>query len=657
VLILVVPSVGVGQSPSPPYSPPTFNYGEGRIDVLEAVRLTLANDPNLLLSREDVRFQAGIAQELGGAFDWVLSSELKYDYKETEVRASSIDSEKQKRDDTANTRDNLCSEADEAEDELAQLLTAQSDPDGGIRIPADPSLDTQLRLIDTLIAQAADPAQRDALIGQRADFLDVEVRGARERATNLRFTCNEASEALRKLGDIPEFEESAQGRFNLQLDKLYRSGLLFSPFITATYEHGQFVGKRNGFFEPLTGPDGQPVIGESGTPVERFIDFGGKNIEDLYRVSVGFDLNLPLLRGRGAADTAADEAAALKDLQASELTALHAASESVLQSVVAYWNLLAAQERVDVLIHSAELEKQLVDITDQLIAGDEVPRAERSRALAGEANARSQLGSAHSDLVSARLALARTMGLAVESEANAPLAQGPFPPPPPEQALAEFDRAFAADLAVENLYDRQAALATTEAGQLAAEGARLQTRALLDLGGSVFTQAVGEKSFGEAVDRWTFPNGSVNVNFEKPIGNNERLGRLQQAEAQLRQSEIRSVDLDRTIRLNVVQSVEALREAIGRLREAEEAARYYQETIDGELEKLKLGESTLVDSITTEQQRTNALLGLVAARQQVAVLIAQLRFDTATLFAEGSDRTSVSLEELTTLPALAKSSS
>jgi outer membrane protein TolC len=635
-----------------------FSYGDGKIDVLEAVRLTLANDPNLLLSREDTRLQQGIAQELRGAFDWVLSSELKYDYKEQELRASTIDREKQKRDDTANTRDNLCEEADEAEDELAQLLVARQDPDGGIRIPADPSLDTQLRLIDTLIEQAADPAQREALIGQRADFLDVEIAGARKRAQDLRFTCNEAGEAFAKLGEIPEFEESASARFNLQLDKLYRSGFTLSPFLTSTYEHTQFKGKKNGFFEPLTGPDGQPVIGESGTPVERFIDFGGKNVEDLYKVSVGFDLNLPLLRGRGAADTAANESAALKDYEASELTLKHGAAESVLQSVVAYWNLLAAQERVAVLVHSTDLEKQLVGITDQLIAGDEVPRAERSRALAAEANARAQLGAAQSDLVAARLALARAMGLGVESEANAPLAQGPFPAPPADEALAALDRALTADAAVENRYDRRAALATTEAGRLAAEGARLQARNKLDLGASLFAQALGEKSLGEAIDRWTSPNGSVNVSYEKPIGNNERLGRLAQAEAQLRQSEIRSGDLDRTIRLNVVQTLESLREAIGRLREAENAARYYQETIDGELEKLKVGESTLVDSITTEQQRTNALLGLVAARQQVAVLLAQLRFDTATFFDEASDRTSVSLDQLTTLPALgAKASS
>lgn len=657
-LSIGVPSLAAAQAPEPVYSPPTFSYGDGRIDVLEAVRLTLANDPNLLLSREDARLQQGVAQELRGAFDWVLSSELKYDYKEQELRASAIDREKQKRDDTANTRDNLCEEADEAEDELAQLLVAEADPDGGIRIPADPTLDAQLRLIDTLIAQAANPAERDALIGQRADFLDVEIAAGRKRATDLRFTCNEAGEALAKLGEIPEFEESASARFNLQLDKLYRSGLLFSPFVTSTYEHTQNKGKKNGFFEPLTGPDGQPVIGESGTPVERFIDFGGKNIEDLYKVSVGFDVNLPMLRGRGAADVAANEAAALKDFEASELTLKHSAAESVLQSVVAYWNLLATQERVEVLSHSAELEKRLVDITDQLIAGDEVPRAERSRALAAEANARAQLGSAQSDLVGARLALARAMGLAVEGEANAPLAQGPFPPTPAPESVAALDRALAADSAVENRYDRRAALASTEAGRLAAEGARLQTRNQLDVGASLFAQALGEKSLGEAVDRWTGPNGSVNVSFEKPMGNNERLGRLAQAEAQLRQEEIRAADLDRIIRLNVVESLESLDEALGRLREAESAARYYQETIDAEVEKLKVGESTLVDSITTEQQRTNALLGLVAAKQQVAVLLAQLRFDTGTFFAESSDRSAVSMEEITTLPALgAKGSS
>jgi len=657
-LLVASASLAVAQNEPPAYSPPTFNYGEGRIDLLEAVRLTLANDPDLLLSREDARLQQGVAQELRGAFDAVLSSELKYDYKEQEVRNSTIDRERQKREDTANTRDNLCEEASEADQDLAELLNAREDPDGGVRIPADPTLDVQLRLIDTLIAQASDPAQRDALIGQRADFLDVQIAATRQRAKDLHFTCTEAGLALERLGKIPEFEESSSARFNLRLDKLYRSGFSLAPFVTATYEHTQFKGKKNGFFTQVLDADGHPQFDQDGDPLERLIDFGGKNIEDLYKAQVGFDVNLPLLRGRGAADTAANESAALKDYEAAELTVKHRASESVLQSVVAYWALLAAQERVDVLAHSTDLEKQLVGITDQLIAGDEVPRAERARALAGEANARAQLGGAQTDLVSARLALAKAMGLAVETEANAPLAQGPFPPAPAEEALDAVDRAMFADGAVENRFDRLASLASIEAGRIAAEGARLETRNVLDLAATLYGQALGEKSLGEAVDRWTGPNGTLKVNFEKPMGNNQALGRLLQAQAQLAQSEIRSGDLERTIRLNVVQTVESLREAIARLKDAEDAARYYQETIDGELEKLKVGESTLVDSITTEQQRTSALLGLVDAKQQVAVLLAQLRFDTATLFAVDSDRTAVSLDELTTLPAIgAKASS
>ncbi|MEO8503306.1 MAG: hypothetical protein ABI609_05365, partial [Acidobacteriota bacterium] len=72
---------------------------------------------------------------------------------------------------------------------------------------------------------------------------------------------------------------------------------------------------------------------------------------------------------------------------------------------------------------------------------------------------------------------------------------------------------------------------------------------------------------------------------------------------------------------------------------------------DGEVEKLKAGESTLVDTILSEQQRTSALLDLISARQQVAVLLAQLRFQTGTMVHEVADgNTQVSPEDLTTLP-------
>ncbi len=60
---------------------------------------------------------------------------------------------------------------------------------------------------------------------------------------------------------------------------------------------------------------------------------------------------------------------------------------------------------------------------------------------------------------------------------------------------------------------------------------------------------------------------------------------------------------------------------------------FYQKTIDSEIQRFQLGEETLIDTITTEQQQTDARLALVTALQNVAQLIAELRFQTGTLVA------------------------
>jgi outer membrane protein TolC len=99
-----------------------------------------------------------------------------------------------------------------------------------------------------------------------------------------------------------------------------------------------------------------------------------------------------------------------------------------------------------------------------------------------------------------------------------------------------------------------------------------------------------------------------------------------------------------------VQTVRSLEEAVARLASAEESARYFQETIDAEQEKLKLGASTLIDVIVTEQQKTSADLSLVQARQQVAALLAQLRFETGTLVSPDDGGGTVSIDALTELP-------
>jgi outer membrane protein TolC len=649
---LAPPSLaGAASDSAAPYEPPTFKYQDGRIDVLEAVRLTLQHDPNLLLQQEDVRFQEGVVRQLKGAFDWVLLGNLSYDYKEKELRQSTIDRENQTRSELADFRDFSCNGAVNEQRTLDQL-TAARNAQGGIRVSADQSIDAQLQFIEALIGDLDDTDRINALRQERVNLIDVHIAASRQQLGDLQGACTEAGLRLDRLGKTPEFEEFASGRLGLRGSKLFRNGIGIQPSIDTSYSSTNFVGKRDGYTVPRLDANGQPVTTEFGTPLTTFVDFGGKNSPDIYEAVVGFAVNLPLLRGRGDSVSASERAAKV-DLEASAKVLEHGASESAASATLAFWSLLAAQQRVGVFERSAELQHQLVGITDALIDGDEVPRSERARALAGESGARAQLESARRDLAAARLNLVRVMGLAVDSIDNAPLAAGDFPTAPTPEAIAAASHGELTAAAVANRLDLQATRSLVTSGRILAEAARQDARSKMDLALTANANANGEDSFSNAVDRWSGPGGSIALSYEKLIGNNTRLGVVGQFDARRRQREISAIDLERTVRIDVVQTLAELADAVERLRQSEEAAARFQETTDAEVEKLRLGSSTLIDSILTEQQQTSAQVGLIAARQEVANLLAKLRFQSGLMVSGGAAGNRISLDSLTTLPSAA----
>jgi outer membrane protein TolC len=639
---------------APPYRPPIHSPAVARIELIEAVRLTLGNDPNLLLSGEDVRLQQGVLQELSGQFDWTLVGDLSWEHRRQELRQGTVQAEQDARSDLAFINEKSCAFEMEQE-ELIQQITDEINmptPPGEDRPDfSDTTLEAQIRVIDALIlaAEGTDEERAEQLRRVRQGVLQRQLEASQELERRAEQSCQESAEDLERLGDVPEEEEFDTARMSLHLDKLFRNGVFLSPFLDGTYNSTAFVGKRDGFFIPREDPSVSPI---TGIPLFRFIDFGGKNVEDLYRMEVGFDINIPLLRDRGADAVAASERAASVDLEASELTLRHAASQSALQTTLAFWNLLATERQIAIIESSVALERRLLEITEALIGADELPGVERARATASVASALAQSEQVARALVTARLDLIRAMGFDVETLANAPLAAGDFPPAPRLDELGRLVEAQLASSAVQARDDVKAFNALVESGGILARAAQINLRSRLDLSTGVWAIAQGESSISEALDRWAAPSWRVGLLLEKPFGNNIARGQLVQAEAQVRQRQISAGDLERNVRIGVVDTLGSLAQAVDELARAEEAAASYEQTISAELEKLRLGDASVLDAVVTEQQRTGAQLAVVAARQQVANLIAQLRFETGTLVTVGDQGPTITQEALTTVPAL-----
>jgi outer membrane protein TolC len=134
------------------------------------------------------------------------------------------------------------------------------------------------------------------------------------------------------------------------------------------------------------------------------------------------------------------------------------------------------------------------------------------------------------------------------------------------------------------------------------------------------------------------PVGSVTANFELPFGNNRRLGRFAQATASVRESEIRVADLGRSIQNTVPRLAETLRRLRAEWEQRQEVVIQYAATWDTAQRLRTAGDMTLIDTLLTEQQLTQARLQLVQVKRDYATAVARFRRETGTLvdFAEWS---------------------
>jgi outer membrane protein len=276
-----------------------------------------------------------------------------------------------------------------------------------------------------------------------------------------------------------------------------------------------------------------------------------------------------------------------------------------------------------------------------------MPAVELARAQAGEARSKAAVKDAERRVHEARVSLALAMGLsATADDASLPTPKDAFPGigsvVPPSAAVIDGLTSGA----VESRRDLSAARKYEEAAGVIAHGADLNTRPRLDLTGETYWTALGQRAFKRVADRWVGPSVSVGLDFEKPFGNNGLEGAYAQREAERRQQQISVADLERQVRLGVVRAATTLQESVARTTEAQAAVEFYQKTVEAELERFRVGESTLINTLTTERQLTDARLALVSAQQQLATLIGELRYETGTLL----DGTTVAAAALISVP-------
>jgi outer membrane protein TolC len=374
--------------------------------------------------------------------------------------------------------------------------------------------------------------------------------------------------------------------------------------------------------------------------------YGGKGIPNLFTATVGFELDAPLGKGRGAKSTGAAEEASRLNHRASLLDAAHTAAESLLATLSAYWSLSAAQERLELLERAVQTEEELHELAVALVEGDQLPRADLARVEARVASARRSAAQGRQAVHEARITLAESIGLAVDDPKESPLALDPLPR---AAAASELEAVVARGLiqgAVERRADVEAARILNEAAAVLLDAAELDLKRRVDLklsaGYRGFHESCREADpllSEECLEFWD-PQGLYEalkfdrngfevdflLDFDIPFANRVAKGQLEQALAQARQSEIEARNLEREVTLSVAELIGSLKRAAAELKRREASTGYYEQTLENAMELFRAGEGTLIDTILTEEQLTSSRLAVVNAKLAYAAIQAELRF-------------------------------
>lgn len=654
------------------------------IDLGSAVQRTLLGSPALQRSRLEVQAANGQWQLARGIFDSRFSITGSFGYTQQPLTPGLRGRERDKRDQlrviaeaftlqNTQIRENIAGTRVEPAGCPAELLPQSNDEDPfGFRsfdLIRDPLESTILGVSGGL---------RNIIIPELADFsntfsINELCSGdlATRRGSNRRLWQDASLYGPigldRVLNDFPQFpgeiqlfgqelSEAIAARARLGLERLgpvpygeLRESFSFETGYTKPFRNGMAVGA-----DLLLQSTAHHFLDKPLDP-----SFGGFEQPNRFPSRVTLSLTAPLGRGRGRTSVTANEVAATHLAAARRADLVHTASSSVLRTLQAYLELVAAQQRQALLEESAARQQQFAEMTSSLVQSGDLPASENNRAQARQAAVQSSVSQARTEVLNARMRLADAMGIPVAALDQAPLPTGGFvealPSIPEIGPILQGPLTNRADvLSISRSRDAAAVLA-------AASRDDLRPRFDFSINGGMgntyesplFTFMPDERQPIISPTPEVFPGNGIrfatprgfyrslsgrwepfvfaSMNVELPFGNSRARGRLVQSQATLTNAEIQGVRLDRVTRENIVASEAGLRRAGQAVESIRAAVAASQRSLESTMEQLKAGEATLFNTLRTEEDLVNDRLQLVGALNAFYQTLARLKYEAGTL--------------------------
>ena len=618
------------RKPDPAITAAPRVFPAGGITLEQAVRIALDQNPDAALVRAELARAAGRLLEQQGQFDTRVWGRLFHEYRQQELTQTIKDFEQERRTDLSDELGQAKRDYDRLQEVAGLLRRVRAAAPGSPQVDAlaaiSPDVASQIRALDVLIAAQPNATVRAQLRTIRDQFVDSALADATDGAAKAIDGYELGQDNLRRLGATPQDEVFSTTGFALNVSRQLRNGLALTPFLDGSVDRDNYRGK----------PRGE--------------DDGGKGIEDLYSFRGGLTRRpAALARPRHGGNHGARTRGRARARRGALRRAVPA---------------LAGRQRHDWTLLGAARGRRLT--RGDRLAGDPAGTAGRAdacgdrrrRAAAGQPAARAGRRGARPGAAPRRRSVrdgcargaGRRDGRRRRRARPHAAAGGRSIPGPGRERVRSGGRAARATAAKDRA-DQQAAQQRQRAADALVAGAEADLRPKLDVHASVWYTALAERTVGAAVDRWVGPSADLQLAFEQPLGNNAAEGRYAQRQAEARQRQIDAGRSAREIALNVIGVAEGIALARARVRHARDAVVAYEQTGTAEVERFRAGESTLIDAILTEDQQTAARISLSTAQQDLARLIAQLRFESGTLLRVDRQLQPVLVPaDLTTLP-------
>ena len=350
---------------------------------------------------------------------------------------------------------------------------------------------------------------------------------------------------------------------------------------------------------------------------------------------IGFQVNIPLLRGRGRDVVGAQETASGIEVEASLLDLNQTISDLLFNTAVAYWSTVAARRSLEVYSEAEARGKLLLDTVQTLIAADKIPRSDASEVQANLADRTASRIAADQQLLQAKQQLAVAMGLSAEKMFSGKEATDPLPVAT-AATLPNGDVQAAIAQALGRRADYLAAKKRQGEAELLAGAAKNQLKPQLDL---QFSTGYSGLKDGLRPDQYILStidgvhgvDATGGIRYQFPLGT-ERLKAMScKPDRRLQQAAYRTEDSARNIVSGVIVGVEGVRSAALQLEKVNQSVAWFQTALDNEREKYRLGVRLPGGGADGGGSSDRRAGGSGAGELGYAVALARLRHGTGTI--------------------------